>query len=77
MLILTFLLFRFTQRLGANVTKLRTFANRADHNESLETEDLIEFPNDELGEIAEKIIKIYKRLQHTKKEQDILKRQLT
>ena len=58
MLILTFMLFRFTQRLGSN-------------------EDLIEFPNDELGEIAEKIIKIYKRLQHTKKEQNILKRQLT
>ena len=35
------------------------------------------FPSDELGEIAEKIIKIYKRLQSTRKEQDILKRQLT
>ena len=32
---------------------------------------------DELGEIAEKIIKLYKRLQSTRKEQDVLKRQLT
>lgn len=77
MLLLTILLYRFTHRLGENIAKLRTFANRADHNESLETEDLIVFPNDELGEIAEKIIKLYKRLQRTKKEQNILKRQLT
>ena len=38
---------------------------------------MAEFPNDELGEIAERIIKIYKRLQSTRKEQDMLKRQLT
>lgn len=77
MLLLTVLLYRFTHRLGMNIQKLRTFANRADHNESLDTEDLVAFPSDELGEIAEKIIKIYKRLQHTKQEQNILKRQLT
>lgn len=77
MLILTLLLYRFTSRLGANVKNLRTFAYRADHGESLDTEDLIDFPNDELGEIAERIIKIYRRLQTTKQEQDVLKRQLT
>lgn len=77
MFLLTILLYRFTHRLGMNIMKLRTFADRADHNESLETEDLVAFPSDELGEIAEKIIKLYKRLQHTKKEQNILKRQLT
>lgn len=75
--ILTILLYRFTRRLGANINMLRTFASRADHNENLETEDLIRFPNDELGEIAEKIIKLYQRLQRTRKEQDVLKRQLT
>ncbi len=77
MFLLTILLYRFTHQLGMNIMKLRTFASRADHNESLDTEDLVAFPSDELGEIAEKIIKLYKRLQHTKKEQDILKRQLT
>ncbi|MCH4146882.1 MAG: ATP-binding protein [Prevotella sp.] len=76
-IILVLLLYRFTNRLGKNITKLRIFANRADHNESLEVEDLIDFPNDELGEIAEKIIKIYKRLQTTREEQNVLKRQLT
>lgn len=76
-LLLTIVLYRFTQRLDRNLTKLRIFASRADHNETLEIEDLAEFPDDELGEIAEKIIKIYKRYLKTRKEQDELKRQLT
>ncbi|MCI7597531.1 MAG: ATP-binding protein [Prevotella sp.] len=75
--ILTWVLYRFTHRLGQNITNLQTFAKRVDHNESVDTEDLVEFPNDELGEIAERIIKLYKKLQSTQKEQDILKRQLT
>lgn len=76
-LLLTLLLYRFISRLGRNITQLQTFAERADQNESLETEDLIDFSDDELGEIAERIIKIYRRLQSTRQEQDILKRQLT
>lgn len=76
-LVLTLVLYRFVNRLGTNITKLRIFAARAEHNESLETVDLAVFPADELGEIAEKIIKIYKRLQSTRREQDVLKRQLT
>lgn len=77
MIILIFILYRFVSRLSDNITKLRLFASKADHNESLETEDLVAFPADELGEIAERIIKIYKRLQKTKEEQNVLKRQLT
>lgn len=76
-IILGILLYRFVDRLGTNINKLKIFASRADHNESLDTDDLAEFPNDELGEIAERIIKIYKRLQSTRQEQDLLKRQLT
>ena len=76
-ILLTIVLYRFTNRLGKNIAKLRIFAYKADHNESLEVEDLASFPNDELGEIAERIIKMYKRIQATRKEQDILKRQLT
>ena len=75
--LLTIVLYRFTNRLGKNISKLRIFAYKADHNESLEIEDLASFPNDELGEIAERIIKMYKRIQTTRREQDLLKRQLT
>lgn len=77
MLILIIPLYRFTQRLDKNIMKLSIFASRADHNENLDTDDLIDFPNDELGEIAERIIKIYRRLESTRKEQDQLKRELT
>ena len=76
-ILLTVVLYRFTYRLGKNVSKLTIFAYKADHYESLEVEDLTNFPDDELGEIAERIIKMYKRVQTTRKEQDILKRQLT
>lgn len=75
--LLTILLYRFTHRLGTNINNLKTFAWRADHNESLDTDDLQDFPDDELGEIAERIIKMYKRLQTTRHEQDRLKRELT
>lgn len=76
-LLLTFVLYRFVNRLDAHIIKLRLFAYRADRNESLETEDLADFPDDELGEIAERIVKIYKRLQNSRREQGVLKRQLT
>ena len=76
-ILLTAVLYRFIRRLDTNITNLKTFARRADNNESLDTEDLVKFPADELGEISEHIIKIYKRLQQTKEEQNMLKRQLT
>lgn len=75
--VLALILYRFIHRLGTVITKLRTFALRADRGESLDTEDLVEFPANELGEISEHIIKLYKRLQKTKEEQNELKRQLT
>ena len=56
---------------------MRIFARSAANNGSLDTDDLLGFPDDELGEIAERIIKIYRRLEKTRKEQSILKHQLT
>jgi signal transduction histidine kinase len=76
-IVLTFILSRFTRKLGNNINKLRTFAKRIALGESLEIEELAEFSNDELGEIAERIVKIYKKLQITKEEQNKLKRELT
>lgn len=75
--LLTVVLYRFLNRFDANVSKLRAFAQRADQGEAIRTEDLVEFSDDELGEISEHIIKLYKRLQDTKEEQNQLKRQLT
>ncbi len=74
--LLSCLLFRFGKRLDRNINQLRIFAKRAAANESLDVEDLVKFPGDELGEIAERIIKIYRRLQYTKEEQNRLKHEL-
>ncbi len=76
-IVLTLILSRFTRKLGNNINKLQTFAKRIALGESLEIEELAEFSNDELGEIAERIVKIYKKLQITKEEQNKLKRELT
>ena len=76
-ILITVILFRFLNRLGHNITNLRKFALLADRNEPLDVEELMHFSNDELGEIAERIIKLYRQLQNTRQEQDRLKRQLT
>lgn len=77
MLLLTIILYRFTSRLGKNITRLNDFAQRAGHDGKLETDELMGFSDDELGDTAERIIKLYLKLQKTQKEQDVLKRQLT
>lgn len=77
MLLLTFVLYRFMNRLGKSITRLNDFATRADHNARLDTEELANFSNDELGDTAERIIKLYLKLQRTQQEQNVLKRQLT
>lgn len=76
-LLLTVVLYRFTHRLGSNITKLNEFAAKADHDGKIETDDLVDFSADELGDTAERIVKLYLKLQRTQQEQNVLKRQLT
>lgn len=77
MFLLIVVLYRFIHRLGSNITKLNEFAAKADHEGKLEADELVNFSNDELGETAERIVKLYLKLQRTQQEQDVLKRQLT
>lgn len=81
MLLLTVVLYRFIHRLGRNITKLNSFAAQASQTPSTLGEDwetvLSGFSNDELGDTAERIVKLYVTLQRTQREQDVLKRQLT
>ena len=63
-LILVFLFYRYTARLGKAVNQLREFAKRADKNEPIDTDT--DFPHNELGEISGHIVQIYKRLRETK-----------
>lgn len=56
----------FTKKLGTSITQLREFAMQADRNEPIEMAIHSAFPHDELGEISQHIIQIYKRLHETK-----------
>ncbi len=65
-LCLIIFLYSLTRKLGMSVTKLQQFALKADRNEPIETDILQTFPKNELGEISQHIIKIYKRLHRAK-----------
>lgn len=65
-LFLLFVFYKFTSKLGAAINHLRQFAKRADRNEPVETDIQSAFPHNELGEISQHIIQIYKRLRETK-----------
>lgn len=65
-MILILLFYKFTNKLGMSISQLREFAMRADRNEPIEMEMQYIFPHNELGEISQHIIQIYKRLHETK-----------
>ena len=65
-LLLLVIFYRYTRKLGMSVTKLQQFAMKADRNEPIDIDILQTFPKNELGEISQHIIKIYKRLHRTK-----------
>ena len=65
-LLLMFIFYKFTSKLGTAISHLREFAKRADKNEPVEMDIQSAFPHNELGEISQHIIQIYKRLRETK-----------
>lgn len=65
-LLLAFIFYKFTAKLGMAITHLREFAKRADKNEPFEIDIETAFPHNELGEISQHIIQIYRRLRETK-----------
>ena len=67
-LILIIIFYRFTHKLGMSITKLQQFAMKADRNEPIDTDMQDTFPKNELGEISQHIIQIYKRLHQAKED---------
>ena len=65
-LVLLILFYKFTNKLGTSINRLREFAMRADRNEPIDINMSTSFPHNELGEISQHIIQIYKRLHETK-----------
>ena len=65
-LLLVVIFYKFTNKLGTSINQLREFAMCADRNEPIEMDIQSAFPHNELGEISQHIIQIYKRLHETK-----------
>lgn len=66
--VLIFIFYRFTHKLGMSITQLQQFALKADRNEPINTDIQSAFPKNELGEISQHIIQIYKRLHQAKED---------
>ncbi len=75
-LILTYIYYKYTRKLGTNISQLRQFAKRAEREEDLENVN-ITFPNNELGEISRHIVHLYAQLKKSEEDKTRLKRQLT
>ena len=73
-LILTYIYYRFTQRIGKTITQLKPFARNAEEN--VDQPD-IHFPNNELGEISQHIVRLYLQLKRSQEDKTRLKRELT
>ena len=59
-IVLMVIFYRFTYKLGKSITNLQQFALKADKNEPIDMDILRTFPKNELGEISQHIITIYK-----------------
>lgn len=66
--VLIFIFYRFTNKLGMSISQLQLFALKADRNEPIDTNIQDAFPKNELGEISQHIIRIYKRLHQAKED---------
>ncbi|MEG2573041.1 MAG: ATP-binding protein, partial [Bacteroides sp.] len=65
-LLLVFFFYKFTAKLGTSISQLREFAMHADRNEAIEMQMHSTFPHNELGDISQHIIQIYRHLHETK-----------
>ena len=65
-ILLISIFYKFTAKLGTAINQLREFAKRADRNEPIDMNIQSAFPHNELGEISQHIIQIYKRVRETK-----------
>lgn len=56
------------RKIDISITRLREFAIKVDRNEPIDEDEESHFPNNELGEISQHLIRIYKKMIHTKGE---------
>ena len=66
LIVLLFFIFRTTRRMGNTIEQLRDFAQHAEKGNSLDMDQ--DFPNNELGEISQHIVGLFKRISTAKDE---------
>lgn len=71
--LLLFIYFRFTRRVGKYIRQLRAFAEYS----GAEPEPAPVFPKDELGDVSRELVELYGRLKESEDDKTRLKRQLT
>lgn len=77
-LIMALVFYLHIVRQRKSITQLRRFAKKADRNESFNLdEEISAFPQGELGEISQHIVRLYQLLKQSQEDQSRLKRQLT
>lgn len=74
LLVLIIVLWLFTTRIATSITQLRKFAYAVDQNKVIDLTP--SFPNNELGEISDHIVGMYKRLHETKEELSVEREKL-
>lgn len=75
-LILLFVFYKYTNKIGKTITQLYNFARSAERNENIDNIKL-DFPNNELGEISNHIVELYAQVKKSEEDKIRLKRQLT
>lgn len=75
-LILIFVFYKYTNKIGKTINQLYNFARKAEKNENIEDIKL-DFPNNELGEISNHIVELYAQVKKSEEDKIRLKRQLT
>lgn len=75
-LILIFIFYRYTHKIGKTISQLHNFAKRAESNENIENISL-DFPHNELGDISNHIVELYAKIKKSEEDKIRLKRQLT
>lgn len=77
-LIMALVFYLHIVRQRKSITQLRRFAKKADRNDPFDLdEEISAFPQGELGEISQHIVRLYLHLKQSQEDQSRLKRQLT
>lgn len=77
LLLVAAILYTYIQRSSRNILSLRQFARKAARGEHIEPGEAEQFPRDELGYVASRIVQLYKQLQDSTEREARLRKEMT